>query len=82
MLPLLATKYVARRGAGGPTCVQLSSPDELSCSAGEAEGVKERERLRRDAVDGAGEDANDGIDEAADHRNAHESTSLSGSAEL
>ena len=52
----------------------------LSCGsdgAGEAEGAKQRAQLRGDAVDRAGEDADDGIQQATNEGKTHENTSLS-----
>ena len=63
------------RGPAGRRC-QLSLPAELRRSDREAEGGEEREHLRRDAVERAGDDADDGIEQAAGEGNTHVSTSF------
>ena len=56
-----------------------SSPTEPRCSdgTGEAEGAKQRAQLRRDAVNRAREDADDGVKQATNDGKTHENTSLS-----
>jgi hypothetical protein len=55
---------------------------DVCASDRDAEGPQERGQLRRDAEDGAGDDADDGVKQATNDGKTHENTSLSAVAEL